>query len=205
MAQLRQARSSRQETLDEFGPGTRVPSAPAITTPAPPLSVSGPMSFDPKPQIPDPPAPVPGTVPGSEQGAGGTGMGPREGSVGAPQSGGAGVRSITTPKVPTPQNGAQVGVAPAPIPPPALPQVSLRSLTTPREPEPFRSPEASFQPSQAPAMRNAELFGGGMTGPLFGKAGGLQGGGLGVPGAVSSVDDSPSALIQTLLKLLGGQ
>lgn len=191
MAQLRQARSR----IEQQEPGN-IPGGRGVIAEAPipvPVSVSGPSSLSPPPQIPGG-LPDPG---GSrENQGGGTGQGPREGSVGAPQSGGAGVRSITTPKTPSPQNGGQVGLVPAPIPPPALPTLRMPNQAPPLPPS---APAPMPMPS-----RNAELFGGTGQAGLFGSAGGLQGGGLGVPGSIGAEQD-PSALIQTLLKMLGGQ
>lgn len=204
MAQLRQARQGgmRDDSpLEDFAvkPQAR---AGALMTPAPPLQVSGPEAFEPKVQIPGG-LPDPG---GSRENQGaGTGQGPREGSVGAPQSGGAGVRSITTPKTPSPQNGGQVGLVPAPIPPPALPTLRMPNQAPPLPPSgaTLSAPPSAPAPMPMPS-RNAELFGGTGQAGLFGSAGGLQGGGLGVPGSIGAEQD-PSALIQTLLKMLGGQ
>jgi len=203
MASLRSPRRNPGSTQsEEFRPeGGQTPVSPFGGVQAQPDNMfEGPSSRRPQPQIPIPDVQMP--IPGGGQegdGGGGLGIGPREGSVGNRAPGGAGVRSITTPRVPTPFSGGQVGLSGGTVPPPS--SVGLRSLLTPNEPAPFSTaPNRVGMGDGTP--RNVDIFSGGRGG-LFGEAGGLQGGGLGVPGTSAGVNN-PSALIQALLKILGG-
>ena len=90
------------------------------------------------------------------------------------------------PKEPTPQAGA------ARLAAPSLP---LNPMAAPPGAPPLASP--------APRSLALPMGGGGGRGtPMFGKAGGLLGGGFGVPGGGAGGDDD---ILQILQMLLGGQ
>lgn len=129
--------------------------------------------------------------------------GPRELHPAAPQTpGGAPDVHRVDPQQP-PSGGA--GAAPPPGNTSATPtrsQAPQPSVSLP--PTPFQPLEPSMSPDQAaaPQVGRVNPGMGGMPGNhLFGKAGGLLGGGMGVPGSVTGEQPQPdlSQLIQMLL------
>ena len=100
-----------------------------------------------------------------------------------------------------------------------LPKSDTRGQETPRErmpnlPGAFGSGGFSNTPSQSttpspimagvPSVSRLATPGGGIARktPMFGRAGGLLGGGMGVPGAVAGNEAAPSDLIQAIIQIL---
>lgn len=122
-------------------------------------------------------------------------------ALGAP-SGGSSTNAPPMPDSPSPV----VAQPPAPFTP--LPQSApTASLVTPTPqaapqgtPVGMRMvPNQPIQPFVSPVFQNEQD----MTTRMFGKAGGLQGGGLGIPGAGNDFED-PSQLLDSLIKTLTG-
>lgn len=118
------------------------------------------------------------------------------------ERGGGGLTQVPgNPDMPRP--GSPAG-QPSTMTPPS-PEASLAGHQTPPQsmaPNPISAgPGAPVTPLKGPSP--AELVGGGQLGQgMLGSAGGLLGGGLGVPGKVGS-DDENSQLLPLLMQLLG--
>jgi hypothetical protein len=156
---------------------------------ASPMNVSGPESFSPIVENPFPG--LPSQIPEDAGGSSGAGGGAKsEGSRERSQtSGGPGTRTLST-EIPLPNitGGGQTGVQRRNDAPQATGQI------------PPPAPSAGL----GMARREPQLFGSRSRMPLFGKAGGLLGGGIGVPGAVSGGEPTDiSALIAQILKSRG--
>lgn len=132
-------------------------------------------------------------VPGEQGGGGGTTTRSREGAVGSGQAGGAGSQSIVSRRQVAPTGGGLVGMTAQPDNMFSGPGMGAPSLIP---------PSMAFMTRPDAVL---DLFGGqGGRSNLFGRAGGLQGGGLGVPGG-GGATTGPSSLIEALLKALGGR
>lgn len=185
MAQLRAPRKELFQPTDE---GRELPSRPERPEP---MNITNPGSS--MPRVPPPPPPPIIPAPEMDWGAPGAGTStrPREGSVGSGQAGGAGARSIVSGSTVAPISGGSVGVQAAP-----------------QQGKPGEAPMPTLIPPPAGILARPQatfdLFGRQGGSNMFGRAGGLQGGGLGVPSG-GGADTNPSALIEMLLKKLGGR
>ena len=182
--------------------------------------------FNPPPSMPPPPAPsyVPPPTGGSKPGKPdyGSTETPREIPLPIPAPGQATGAPMVSPgastptPIPPPAFGGTLSVPPLPTEP-TIPAVAPPQVTQRPAPPSLTSPDGGGDPfSPSPATRRAAppspaversayaaLLSPAQNTPLFGRLGGLEGGGLGVPGLGNDAGpQSDEELLQTLLSYL---